>query len=267
MTGDDLEALIASAAGYQELLVPALFQEWSLRLIAAAEIRPGDRVLDIACGTGVLTRAAAARVTQSGSVTGLDPAPGMLAVAKRLAPAIEWRQGTAESLPFPAESFDVAVSQFGLMFFADRRQAIQEMLRVLTSGGRIGVAVWDLLENIPAYAAEVALVQRIAGQRPADALRAPFALGDPNELIALFSGAGASRVSATRHLGTAKFPSVRSMVEADIFGWLPLMGTPLTRAESDQVLKQADDVLRPYVTMDGRVEFPIAAHIVTGAKP
>src|SRR5262245_45203551 len=158
----DLEALIAGAAAYEELLVPALFQEWTARLIDRAEIQPSHRVLDIACGTGVLARAAAVRVTHSGSVVGLDPAPGMLAVAKRLAPEIEWQPGTAESLPFPAESFDVAVSQFGLMFFTDRRQAIREMLRVVTRGGRIGVVVWDSLENIPAYAAEVALVHRIA---------------------------------------------------------------------------------------------------------
>jgi len=266
MSEHDLEALIAAAAAYEELLVPALFQEWAPRLIAATEIQPGHRVVDIACGTGVLARAAAARATHSGAVTGLDPAPGMLGVAKRLAPAIEWRQGTAESLPFPAGSFDVAVSQFGLMFFTDRRQAIREMLRVVTRAGRVGVAVWDSLENIPAYAAEVALVQRIAGQRAADALRAPFALGDAAEVIALFTAAGASRVSATRHLGTAKFPTVRSMVEADVFGWLPLMGAPLTQDQSDQVLKEADEVLNPYVTTDGKVEFRISAHIVIGTK-
>jgi hypothetical protein len=152
------------------------------------------------------------------------------------------------------------------MFFSDRRQAIREMLRVVTRGGRIVVAVWDSLENIPAYAAEVALVHRIAGQRPADALQAPFTLGDANELIALLTGAGASRVSATIHMGTAKFPTLRSMVEADIFGWLPLMGAPLTQDESDQVLREADEVLSPYVTTDGRVEFCISAHIITGEK-
>lgn len=266
MDEHDLEALIAGATAYEELLVPALFQEWTARLIDATEIQPGHRVLDIACGTGVLARAAAARVTRNGAVIGLDPAPGMLAVAKRLAPEIEWRQGTAESLPFPDMSFDIAVSQFGLMFFADRRQAIREMLRVVNSGGRIGVAVWDSLENIPAYAAEVALVERIAGQRPADALRAPFALGEVDKLVALFTSCGASRVCATSHVGTAKFPTLHSMVEADIFGWLPLMGVPLSQDQSSQVLKEADDVLSSYVTTDGRAEFHISAHIVTGEK-
>lgn len=267
MNDTDLDALIAGATAYEELLVPALFQEWTPRLIAAAEMQPGSRVLDIACGTGVLARAAAAHVTRSGSVTGLDPGPGMLAVARRLAPHIEWRQGTAESLPFPDESFDVAVSQFGLMFFADRKQAIREILRVVPRGGRMAIAVWDSLENIPAYAAEVALVQRVAGARPADALRAPFALGDPNELTALFASVGAPWVAVTTHPGMARFPTLRSMVEADIFGWLPLMRAPLTEDQIHQVLKEADEVLSRYVTADGKLAFQISAHLVAGTKP
>lgn len=71
----------------------------------------------------------------------------MLAVARQLEPAVDWREGFAESLPFPDESFDAVVSQFGLMFFTDRRQALREMLRVLVPGGRLAVAVWDSLEN------------------------------------------------------------------------------------------------------------------------
>ncbi len=156
---------------------------------------PGHRVLDVACGTGVLAREAAVQVGPKGSVAGIDPDPGMLAVAEQLAPTIEWRQGTAESLPYPDQSFDAVVSQFGLMFFTDRHQALREMLRVLTPGGTLAVAVWDALENSVAYPIELELLQRLAGQRAADALRAPFALGDPGELTARGSLTGASEAT------------------------------------------------------------------------
>lgn len=174
MSGPTLQEQIDAANAYEALMVPALFGQWATKVADAAHIRPGQRVLDVACGTGVLGRELASRVGRAGIVAGLDPSPGMLEVAKQLAPAVEWRQGIAESLPFPDESFDAVVSQFGLMFFSDRRKALAEALRVLVPSGRLAVAVWDSLDNITAYAAEVALLERFAGQPAADALRAPF---------------------------------------------------------------------------------------------
>jgi ubiquinone/menaquinone biosynthesis C-methylase UbiE len=93
----------------------------------AAKIASGDRVLDVGCGTGVLARAAADRVAADGQVTGLDLNKGMLAVARRLRPKIEWRQGDATKLPFADGSYDVVMSQFSLMYFPDRIAALNEM--------------------------------------------------------------------------------------------------------------------------------------------
>ena len=129
------EEEIAAATAYENLHVPSLFQQWAPRVVEAAEIRSGHRVLDVACGTGILAREAALHTGDDGFVAGLDAAPGMLAVAKRLAPSIEWREGTAEMLPYEDNSFDAVVSQFGLMFVQDRRAALREMLRVLAPGG------------------------------------------------------------------------------------------------------------------------------------
>ena len=172
----------SAAEVYEEFFVPALFREWAPRVAAAAAIRPGQKVLDVACGTGVLAREAASRVAPGGEVCGLDRNEGMLAVARREAPGIAWRQGLAEALPYDARRFDAVISQFGLMFFDDRRRALQEMLRVLRPGGRLAVAVWDRLETSPGYAAMTALLQRLFGERVAAGLRAPFVLGDPDEL-------------------------------------------------------------------------------------
>ncbi len=266
MSEPTLQAQTDAANAYETLMVPALFGEWALRVADAAQIRPAQRVLDVACGTGVLGREVAARTGPTGVVVGLDPTPGMLEVAKRLAPALEWRQGVAESLPFPDQSFDAVVSQFGLMFFKDRREALREALRVLVPEGRTAVAVWDSLDNIPAYFAEVALLDCVAGERAANALRAPFALGDREELAALFEDAGIVSVEVTTDQGTALFPSIRVMVEADLRGWLPVMGVVLPEEQITQILDEAEDILRPYVTTGGTVVFDTSAHIITGAK-
>jgi ubiquinone/menaquinone biosynthesis C-methylase UbiE len=246
--------------------VPALFGEWAPRVAAAAQIRPGNHVLDVACGTGVLAREVASQVGPSGFVAGVDVNPGMLSVAAALAPRIEWREGRAETLPYPEQRFDAVVSQFGLMFFTDRRQAVQEMQRVLKRGGHLAVAVWASLDRAPAYAAEVALLERLAGKAAADALRAPFVLGDANELAQLITSAGVEEVNVTTGTGAARFPSLRFMVEADLRGWLPIMGVVLSEEQIQRILNEAEQVLAPYVTAAGTTACEIAAHLVTGRK-
>lgn len=260
------EEEISAASAYEDLHVPALFQRWAPRVVEAAGISRGDRVLDVACGTGVLAREAAMRAGDEGFVAGLDPGAGMLAVAERLAPSVEWRQGVAESLPYADESFDALVSQFGLMFFQDRAAAIREILRVLAPGGRLAVAVWESLENSEAYSIEAALLDRLAGRQAGDALRAPFVLGDKDQLAALFQTSGVSPVNIASIHGTARFPSIRTMVEADLRGWLPVMGVDLPEEQIAIILDESEQALAQYITADGSVEFDAPAHIVTGTK-
>ena len=261
---DASEEDIAAATAYENLHVPALFRQWAPRVIDAAGIAEGDRVLDVACGTGVLAREARVRTN---AVDGVDASPGMLTVAEQLEPAVRWKQGLAESLPYPEASFDAVVSQFGLMFFENREGALAEMLRVLRPGGRLAVAVWESLENSEAYPIEVALLGRLAGPEAANALRAPFVLGDRNELRALFLKAGADSVEIRTHEGRARFPDIRTMVEADLRGWLPVMGVHLTEEQISRILDEAGRVLSSYVTDDGSVEFASPAHIVSGSRP
>jgi len=258
---------IAAASAYEELHVPALFEQWAVRVVDAARVRDGDRVLDVACGTGILARKAASRVGSHGSVAGVDANPGMLVVAERLEPSVQWQESVAESLPYEDDSFDAVVSQFGLMFFTDRSAALREMTRVLAPGGRMAVAVWESLERSEAYPIEVELLERVAGSQAADALRAPFALGDRTKLEKLFRSAGVESVSVTTHFGRARFPSIRAMVEADLRGWLPVMGVVLPEEQIQRILEEAERALRGYVTTHGGVEFESPAHIVSGTKP
>lgn len=261
-----LQAQIAAANAYETLFVPALFGQWAPRVVDAARIQSGQRVLDVACGTGILAREATLRTGPTGSVIGLDPSAGMLAVAERIAPRVEWRQGMAESLPFLDHSFDVVVSQFGLMFFTDRRQAIREMLRVLAPGGRLVVAVWDSLDNMPAFASLVVLLERVAGRQAADALRAPFVLGSQQSLARLFADVGANTAGITTHHGRAQFPSVQVLVEAELRGWLPVMGVILTEEQIGHILQEAEHELSSYVTAEGKVTFDTSAHFVRAIK-
>ena len=131
----------SAADVYEEFFVPALFREPAQHVARAADIRRGQSVLDAACGTGVLAREAVGATGNDGKVTGLDGNDGMLAVAKRLAPGINWQRGLAEALPFADRSFDRAFSQFALMFFDDRAAALREMRRVMKPGGRMHAAV------------------------------------------------------------------------------------------------------------------------------
>ena len=254
---------VVAARAYEGLHVNALFGQWTGPVLDAAAVRAGDQVLDVACGTGVLARAALERVGPSGGVTGLDVAPGMLAVAGELEPRIRWIEGVAGSLPFEDDEFDAVVSQFGLMFFPDRVGAIGEMLRCTRPGGRTTVAVWDALERSDAFPESVELFERRGGSAAADALRAPFVLGDVDELDALCREAGAADVSIATIDGTARFPSVRVMVEADLRGWLPVMGVELEESLIESILDEAEDVHARYVDDDGAMVFRAPAHVVT----
>lgn len=255
------------AAAYDRLLAPALFQQWVDRVADAAQVARGQRVLDVACGTGVLARAAAERTGAGGSVAGVDINPGMLAVARRIAPEIDWQEAPAEALPYADRAFDAVVSQFGLMFFPAREAGLQEMMRVLKPGGHLAVAVFDALDKIPAYAVMADVFERVIGKDIGDILRFPFSLGDTEALASLFVSAGIVDASVSTEEGTARFSSVREMVLADVEGWFPLAGLEPDARRVDAVVAEAEAALGPFRTADGGVEFGVSAHLVTATRP
>ncbi|MCB1713640.1 MAG: class I SAM-dependent methyltransferase [Candidatus Competibacteraceae bacterium] len=253
-----------AAQVYDAFFAPALFAEWASRLADVAQLEPGQTVLDVACGTGLCARAALARVRPDGKVSGLDCNPDMLAVANRQEPRIDWRLGRAESLPYADASFDVVACQFGLMFFEDRSAALRDMWRVLKPGGRLVVAVWDILEHTPGYAAMTALLLRLFGQSIANELRAPFVLGDPDKLRDLFTAAGISPIEHTRIVGTACFPSLHDWVQTDIKGWT--LADKIDDTQFALLLDEADTELGRFRRADGSVVFDSPAHIVSARK-
>jgi ubiquinone/menaquinone biosynthesis C-methylase UbiE len=255
----------SAADVYEEFFVPAIFLEWAAPVVEAAAVAKGQRVLDVACGTGVVAREAARRAAPVGMVVGIDCNEGMLDVARRTCPDVEWRLGRAESLPFGDGEFDAVVSQFGLMFFEDRVAALREMWRVLNRGGRLAVAVWDTLERTPGYAAMTALLEKLFGDQVAAGLRAPYVLGDPDGLLALFAEAGIATARLETRNGQAHFPSLEAWVHTDIKGWT--LADMIDDAQFDTLRREAAATLARFTRPDGSVRFPAPAHIVTAVRP
>ena len=253
-----------AAEFYEEFFVPALFAQWVPPLMAAAEIRAGQRVLDVACGTGVATLAAAGAVGPSGAAVGIDLNAGMIAVARGKAPDLEWYEGAAEALPFDDASFDAVMSQFGLMFFADQSMALREMWRVLRPAGRLAVAVWGSLEQTPGYAGVTALLGRLFGDAVANLLCSPYSLGGVGQLESLMTEAGISGARVQLVPGTARFSSIRSWIECDVRGWT--LAEHLDDAQFERLVAEAETELMHLVNADRGVEFAHPALIASAVK-
>lgn len=264
MDEHDQGQVAASAAEiYDRFFVPALFGQWPGAVLDAAGVRGDDHVLDVACGTGVLTRAARDVVGPGGRVVGIDLNEGMLAVARARDARIEWMSGVAEKLPFEAASFDRVVSQFGLMFFSDRAAAAAEMVRVLRPGGQGAVAVWAALENAPGYLKVAAMLRDVFDDGIAKSIEVPYVLGDPAALAALFEPVAAN-VNVEIRPGSARFESLESWLYTDVRGWT--LADVIDDAGFARLQAAAPDYLGEFVRSDGTVEFRHPALIVTFEK-
>lgn len=253
-----------AAEVYESRFVPAMFAEWAAQLVEAAGVGQGHAVLDVGCGTGIVARAAAERVGSAGRVTGLDLNPHMLAVARRLRPDIDWRQGDAMRLPFKPASFDVALSQAMLMFVPDPATALAEMRRVTRPSGVVAVQVWDRLEAQPGYRPFFEVIGRHAGGDAVGLLGAYWLLGDLAALGGLFAAAGLRVTDVVTRVGTARFESADEVVRIEV------ESTPLRERISDavyeRILADSREVLTAFASDAGRIELPIQGHIVT-ARP
>ncbi|HET6532274.1 MAG TPA: class I SAM-dependent methyltransferase [Actinoplanes sp.] len=238
----------SAAEFYETTFVPALFAPWAARL--AAVVSPGDRVLDVACGTGAVARAAAGRGAQ---VTGIDRNGAMLTVARRLRPDLTWRTATAESLPFPDGAFDWALSQAALMFFDDRVAALREMARV---AGRVGLQVPGRLSHSPGYVALADVVAEHAGRSARDLVASYFAVGEPIVLRQLCADAGLHVETAETWMSATRLPDIDTFLDAEL---LPLANEPSRPA----IVAAARTALAPFVAADSSIAAPIEVHLVT----
>ena len=254
---------------YERELVPAVFGEWAPIVVKLAHPRPGERVVDVACGTGIVARIAAARVGPSGVVVGVDLNPGMLNVVRsvrtdpRSAAPIQWQEASADKLPFPGESFDIVYCQLGLQFFSDRPAALREMRRVLGPEGRLALMVWRGIHESPGFAMLAASLEKHVGQAAAAIMRAPFGLFNAEELAGLVRAAGFQDVAIQQRVGTVRFASVDRFVLSYIAG-SPLAGlvSEANDAARGALITDARNALAQYVA-NSELALPIAAHLLS----
>lgn len=257
---------------YARELVPSIFGPWAPILVDLAEPATGERVIDVACGTGVVARAAARRVGPGGRVTGVDVNPGMLAAARDStepqpdrAP-IDWREATADALPAADGSCDIVYCQLGLQYFPDRVKALTEMRRVLRQGGRVALLVWRAIEHSPGFASLANALDRHVSLAAGAIMRAPFAMEDPQEIHALLAAAGFRDIAISQRVGSVRFRSAEELARWQVAG-SPLTGhlAQLDEAKITGLLAEVTAALREFIGADGLV-FPIAAHLARAIK-
>ncbi|HZM34137.1 MAG TPA: methyltransferase domain-containing protein [Burkholderiales bacterium] len=243
------------AENYQRFFVPQIGAPVAADLLEAARLQPGERVLDVACGTGVVTRLAAERVGASGAVAGLDVNPAMLAVARRESPGVRWYEASAESMPLPDASFDVVLCQMGLQFVADKLAALREIRRVLAPGGRALISVpgptptlFDIMSQ--------ALAREI-GPEAAGFVRVVFSLHDAGELEGLLREAGFSRAEARSAPKALRVSAPREFLWEYIHS-TPLVPAVMGAAEAKRAALESEIVSRwqPFAA-DGGMRFEV----------
>jgi ubiquinone/menaquinone biosynthesis C-methylase UbiE len=260
-----------TADTYGRHLVPAIFTSASQLLLHYAAVQPGERVLDVACGTGIVARQVAMDVGQSGRVAALDLNPDMLRVARSMTqpagPMIEWQKGNAESLPYPDHSFDLVVCQHGLQFFADKLAALREMRRVLASGGRVALNVQQSLGSNRVYDL---LNQSLVRHLGIPAVAESFSFGDAGALHAMMVDAGFQQAEVIPATHIARFPNVAIFVHLSLLG----SGEPVpelalidagVRAEMLDAVERDLSAALAGDLKDGRLEFQIAMNVGRGS--
>jgi ubiquinone/menaquinone biosynthesis C-methylase UbiE len=254
-------------------MVPPLFAPWAARLIERAAPRAGERVLDVGCGTGIVARLITPRVAPAGQVLGLDASADMLAVARSMSErqrlATQWREGSAEALPFPDHSFDLVTCQFALMFFEDRRAALFEMYRVLRANGRVALSVWQSFEQHPFYRRLDEAIERRTGL---SGVRNIFSIEDAEELDRMMRHAGFARVQIESLTMTARFPDPPAFlareieVDTTLVPSMQLLDAQARGRITREIAADMQDALSTVIE-GNEVVMPFQAYLVGAARP
>lgn len=265
---------VSPAEMFDQYFGPAIFVPGAHMLLEYATPKQGERVLDLASGTGTVARLTAPIVGAEGNVVALDINPNMLAVARaRPAPAgatIKWQQGDAANMPLSDGVFDLLLCQQGLQFFSDRSAGVREMRRVLAEDGRIALNLWQAQELQPVYHAMAEAEARYLNL-PISNFTAPSSLPYAEQIYALLDEAGFQRIEITPVSFDVRFPEPERFVYLTLFAaaaFLPefdWQDEALRSALIEKVSREVEPTLSKYRDGD-ELAFPAAWHFATAYK-
>ncbi|MHC5211139.1 MAG: class I SAM-dependent methyltransferase [Planctomycetota bacterium] len=256
----------AGPEAYERYMVPIHCTALAEDLVDRVHVGPGERVLDVACGTGIVSRYAARRVGPLGHVTGVELNPAMIEVARQAAAfydQVEFLEGSALELPVPDAHFDVALCQQAIMFIPDRELAVREMHRVLKPGGRVGLNVFRTPEFVPSFAYLIEALEKHAGSAAADFMRAPFVMESVAQMRSLFEQAGFLDIDVVSRVGTLRYPSIEHLVRYETLNMsAPEIHTPQMQAK---LTREMETLAAAHVDDHG-VVFPVQQFVVVARR-
>lgn len=260
---------MSPAQMYEKYIVQSTFVPWTPILIDLAKPQPGEHVLDMACGTGIVARHLAPIIGKKGKIVGVDISPSMLQVAQTIAKKqgleAEWIEAKGENTGLPDHSFDLIICQQGLQFFSDRKAGVKEMLRVLKPRGRAVVSVWTSLENHQIWEA-VCRSESKHLNIPLSQVSTPWTMGNAKELNILFENAGFKEIEIKTETELVRYPSADTFIELSLAAAVAMM-PHLAQDEAkkanliEATKKDTEHILQEYNTANGLI-FPMQSNIV-----
>jgi ubiquinone/menaquinone biosynthesis C-methylase UbiE len=251
---------------YERWLVGPLFQPWAELLLGRAQLQEKDRVLDVACGTGIVARLAKRQLGNSARVTGVDLSQPMLDVAKSIDASIAWRAGNAAALPIgDDEKFDVIFCQQGLQFVPEKAAAIGEMRRVLAPRGRAFIATWCSIGDQSPFFSEL---HRVAERHLGSVIDQRHSFGDAAALERLLHDAGFRDVAVEALSLPIRFADGATFLRLNTMAIVGMSAAGKNMSEEERaqvvnrIIEESSAVAKPY-TQGEALAYDIRSNVAT----